>query len=226
MNDDIYPVTPRITDPDLRPRDHYTGSNVGSSRVYGDSHGDNLIEFEDDDLGAKRPKQGAKSGADSQSNSSSGFNVFGFNLTYKHIIIIVLVIIALLIVIYLVVNWLRKPGPSEPLQPPTQQPQRQPQQPRPAAPGRQNADAARSAAELAALMQQTQSKLDELNDNDDANDTAQPERPVVAATPPVIEAPPTVVSTQTEAITAPSINTHMDVPQEQIDNILSTEEDA
>ncbi|AIB52101.1 hypothetical protein E24_00412 [Faustovirus] len=233
-NDDIYPVTPRITDPDLRPREstnHYASNSRDSS----------LIEFDDVDTmrdqvttarGGKPQQPPSKS-----DDSRGGFNILGFNLTYKHIIIIVLVIIALLIVIYLVVNWLRKPSPGENLcqtPPPGNRNQvrgnggnssntnntnaanaapgmggNQPQQaPRPPT------EAARSAAELAALMQQTQNKLNELKDAETA-DTG--DEPSIQQAEDVEE--------NTQATQAPTLNTHMDVPQEQIDNILSNGED-
>lgn len=238
-NDDIYPVTPRITDPDLRPREstnHYASNSRDSS----------LIEFDDVDTmhdqvatarGGK-PQQPLPKSDDSR----GGFNVLGFNLTYKHIIIIVLVIIALLIIIYLVVNWLRKPSPGENLcqtPPPGSKNQTrgggnngnannpnaaaamppmggaQPQQAT-----RPPTEAARSAAELAALMQQTQNKLNELKD---AGTTDTGDEPNTQQAEDNINAEEHTQTTQT--MQAPTLNTHMDVPQEQIDNILSNGED-
>jgi hypothetical protein len=249
MNDDIFPVTPRITDPDLRPSQYGADRQYGHDSIHNSTtsshqgrHNDSsLIEFEQQDQSQSphmRQQRGTSTHPkdDISGKNQGGFNVFGFNLTYKHIIIIVLVVIALLIVIYLVVNWLRKPGPGENLQqaPPQTGPPhgvrgqqgQQPQQPlrAPGGVGAQRAhpDASKSASELAALLQQSQNKLNELNGtgaktNDDNtaesenNNDEEPETPAE--------------ETEAAPINITPSHTHMEIPQEQIDNILSTGDD-
>ncbi|AMN83521.1 hypothetical protein D5b_00090 [Faustovirus] len=233
MNDDIFPVTPRITDPDLRP------SQYRSDQQYNQNDQGALIEFEQDQPHSTAKQRNTNAHHDDV-KKSSGFNVFGFNLTYKHIIIIVLVVIALLIVIYLVVNWMRKSntnepvgqyvgpgggqgppngaqGPSNGAQGQPNRPQRPPQVANVNQRPRSHPDAGKSESELAALLQQSQNKLNELNNvktNEDNND----EQPTDAQ----------AEETQTDDApthTAGDVNTHMEIPQEQIDNILSTGDD-
>ncbi|QJX71665.1 hypothetical protein F-S17_0413 [Faustovirus] len=243
MNDDIFPVTPRITDPDLRPRQYsHSAHNDGS-----------LIEFEQqqEQIGSPKPHQiGDKRpqhGGDNDARPSSGFNVLGFNLTYKHIIIIVLVLVALLIVIYLVVNWLRKPGPNEGLVGPNHAPPTQPgvyngagnvappngprggQQRLPGGPNgaRAHPDAGKSASELEALLRQSQNKLNELNageNKQDADTQAADNATDDNAAAPEVN---TQLKTESQLTNADisAANTHMEIPQEQIDNILSTGDD-
>lgn len=222
MNDDIFPVTPRITDPDLRP------SQYGADRQYGHnsqsassgSYNDNsLIEFEQTE---QHPSGKPNSRGDGK--PSSGFNILGFNLTYKHIIIIVLVVIALLIVIYLVVNWMRKSGAEKtcaapPGMPPgaahdgNMPPRAQPRAP--TAPQRQHPDAGKSASELAALLQQSQNKLNELGAEDgqpaETDDTTTTEHPAPSQEPPVPAQAPQM-----------ELSTHMEISQDQIDSMLET----